>query len=83
MPTMPTIPEIERVEPVDWREKQLELRNKMEETVAQDNAQKKGRTSTILTAPGLDKKGASTTNKTLTGQVLGDTERTPNSRVLG
>ena len=89
MPAMPAIPEIESVEPVDWREKQLELREKMMQETGATNESRKGRADTILTKSNLEQSGPKTTKTKLTAtqedktDKLGDKSSTKSKNLLG
>ena len=53
---------------IDWEAKAAELKKKMEAGYASDQANRKGRLSTLLTSPLLSEDDPLTTNSILTGR---------------
>jgi hypothetical protein len=53
-PEMPEMPEIDMPEPIDWKAKQEEIKNKMTADYETDNQKRHGVMDTIHTSPLLD-----------------------------
>lgn len=67
-PPLPPTPTIFSEPSIDWRQKQEELRNKLNAQETLDNETRKNRVDTILTSPLLDEEEAVTTRSLIANE---------------